>query len=306
MEGGILTDQDMGGAVVLPFGDGEVAVYSRKAPDKNGANQDGAAILPHGHAGGVLVVADGLGGHVGGASASRIAIECLRDAAAAGEEGHELRTAILDALEESNRRILALGIGAGTTVAAVQIDGRRLRPYHVGDSAILVVGQRGKMKLQTIAHSPVGYAVEAGVLDEAAALHHEERHLVSNIVGSPEMRIEVGSWLPLTQRDTVVLGTDGLFDNARLDEIVEMVRSGPIEDAVDLLAKHCTARMASACDGEPSKPDDLTFILYRPYRSPKAKRPTSRQHAYPPPGKDVPVQATPRSCRSASMPRSHG
>ncbi|MEN8164347.1 MAG: ATP-binding protein, partial [Acidobacteriota bacterium] len=47
-----------------------------------------------------------------------------------------------------------------------EIDGRSIRPYHVGDSQAVVCGQRGKLKLQTMAHAPVAYAVEAGVLDE--------------------------------------------------------------------------------------------------------------------------------------------
>ena len=35
--------------------------------------------------------------------------------------------------------------------------------------------------------------VEAGWLDEEEALHHEDRHIVSNMIGAPNMRIEIGS-----------------------------------------------------------------------------------------------------------------
>ena len=125
-----------------------------------------------------------------------------------------LRAAILDGLERANQRVLELGIGAATTLAVAEIAGTTLRPYHVGDSSILVVGQRGKMKLQTMLHSPTGYAVEAGLLDEADALHHEERHLISNMVGAVDMRIEVGSAIRLALRDTVLLATDGSSEGA--------------------------------------------------------------------------------------------
>ena len=89
------------------------------------------------------------------------------------------------------------GILGGQVARRMEISNGSVRPYHVGDSVILLVGQRGKIKLQTVSHSPVGYAVEAGVLDEVEAMHHQDRHVVSNFIGSPEMRIEVGAPLRL-------------------------------------------------------------------------------------------------------------
>jgi serine/threonine protein phosphatase PrpC len=128
---------------------------------------------------------------------------------------------------------------------------------------ILVVGQRGKVKLCTVSHSPVGYAVEAGLLDEKEAIHHEDRHLVSNIVGTPEMRIEVGRTLKLRPRDTLVLGSDGLFDNLHLEEVTAYVRKGPLPRAAEAVADACRRRMCEPQPDHPSKPDDLTFLLYR-------------------------------------------
>ena len=69
-------------------------------------------------------------------------------------------------------------LGAGTTLAVVQITGDVMRRYHAGDSMILMVGQRGRIKVESIAHSPVGYGIESGLLDAADATTHEDRHLV--------------------------------------------------------------------------------------------------------------------------------
>jgi serine/threonine protein phosphatase PrpC len=258
----VFIDEDMDEPQPVALPGGEAWFYSRRCPDA-AANQDAAGCFEL-DAGGVLVVADGMGGQAGGASASRIVLESLRDslrARAAGEGA--VRAAILDGAEDANRRVLGLGIGAGSTLAVVELFVDTLRPYHVGDSEILAVGQRGRIRLQTVSHSPVGYAVEAGMLDGDEAIHHDERHIVSNVVGSAEMRIEVGSPLALNRYDTVLLATDGLFDNLHQREIVAAIRSGPLDRAARALAREAAARMERPVEGQPSKPDDLTFVLYR-------------------------------------------
>jgi len=172
--------------------------------------------------------------------------------------------ALLKGFEQANDKVQALGVGAGTTLAVLEIDGRLVRPYHVGDSLILIVGQRGKIKFQSIAHSPVGYAVESGMLDEDEAMHHEDRAVVSNVVGSPSMSVAVGPELTLAPRDTALIASDGLSDNLRLQEIVDRIRMGPLEEVCLALASDAKKRMHSQTAGVPSKPDDLTFVLYRP------------------------------------------
>ena len=205
-----------------------------------------------------------MGGQPGGASASQIALRCLKKSVErqSGTDG-PIRAAILDGVEDANRAVLDLGIGAATTFAALEVAGDSLRPYHVGDSSILITGQRGKLKLQTVAHSPVGYAVESGMLDEHEAMHHDERHLISNMIGSADMRIEVGSPYRLAPHDTALLATDGLLDNLNVQEVVEIVRSGPLDDVSRDLARHCHERMRNSDNGHPSKPDDFTFVLFR-------------------------------------------
>ena len=129
---------------------------------------------------------------------------------------------------------------------------------------MLLFGQRGRLKLQTVSHSPVGFALEAGVLDEDEAMQHAERHVVSNVMGSPEMRIEVGAARRLAQHDTAVVASDGLFDNLHTDEVVEMARTGTPAQAARSLVKAARGRMQRERSDRPSKLDDLTLILFRP------------------------------------------
>ncbi len=261
----IVIDARMDAPEGFALAGGVAYVFSTRGPGKDGPNEDSALLVAGDDACGLIVVADGVGGQPAGASASKLTVESIARRVLAGDDGQtEMRARILDAIEESNSAMLQQGSGAATTVAAVEISDGTARAYHVGDSAVLVVGQRGRLKMQTVAHSPVGYAVEAGVLDEAEAMHHAERHIVSNVVGSDAMRIEVGSPLMLAAHDTVLVATDGLLDNLHAAEIVERIRCGPLREAAESLISLARKRMDSAGEGsKPGKPDDLTLILYR-------------------------------------------
>jgi len=264
MEPNLFFQADMPRGEVLTISGGAVGVFSAPSPDRQTPNEDAAALVPVNGRAAVLIVADGLGGSPAGEQASALAIrEMVAALKEAPAEDPTLRAAILNGIEAANRAVGQLGIGAATTLAVAEIQGRTVRPYHVGDSMILVVGQRGKIKLQTICHSPVGYAVEAGLLDEDEAMNHDQRHVVSNIIGTPEMRIDVGSTVEMARYDTLLLATDGLFDNLHLEEIVERVRKGPLKRVVRRLAEDCRRRMLAPEEGRPSKPDDLTFVTFR-------------------------------------------
>ena len=261
----IFKDVDMTKCEYFELPGARAAVLSIRKPGREGPNEDAAALLSLGSAATVLVLSDGAGGHPGGANAAKVAVQAVCDAVTElGNDAENLRSAIINGFEAANAAIAALGTGAAATLAVVELRNGRMRAYHAGDSMVLVTGQRGRIKWLNVPHSPVGYAVEAGLLDRGEALHHEDLHLVSNLLGDQDMRIELGATVPLAARDTVVVASDGLSDNLHLDEIVELVRKGPLERAVDSLASLGRARMAEPADGAPSKPDDLTLIAIRP------------------------------------------
>jgi len=248
------------GPRMLAFLQGQVVLFSVRAPGKTSSNEDAAALISIDDRNGLIVVADGLGGHADGALASRMVIDELVDATrevAAGGGG--LREAVLQGIDAANQAIIALGNGAATTLAVTEITEAGMRTYHVGDSSILVTGQRGLLKQQTIQHSPIGHAVESGLLDEAGAMQSDERYLVSNVVGSPDMRVELGPLRRLATYDTVVMASDGLADNLMVEEIIAHVRKGPLRRAAGNLMSACLQAMQGG-----GHPDDLTVALYRP------------------------------------------
>ncbi len=243
---------------------GKAVAYSCPDPEKDTENEDSVAVIPYGPGAAVLVVADGAGGLPAGKRASLTAVRTLAESLrSAMDKTMLLRTAILNGIEAANEAVLGLANGSATTMTVITIEGLQARSYQIGDSEAIIVGQRGLLKLQTTAHSPTGFAVEAGFLGEREALHHEARHLVSNFLGMADMRIDVGGQVRLNPRDTVLVASDGLVDNVHAEEIVECIRKGPLTDAVGRAVDLARRRMHALRGSQPSKPDDLSLILFR-------------------------------------------
>jgi serine/threonine protein phosphatase PrpC len=270
-------DQGVLAEARLYTGDADVEIHSFESPlgsiaiaitacaEKSGANEDAAAIIPINNDCLVLAVADGVGGAPAARKASNLAVGNLRESLRNVEdEDARVRTTVLDGIELTNQDLLDQKTGSATTLVVAEIRDRFVRTYHVGDSAAWVVGQRGAIKMQTTPHSPVGFAVESGLLNEAEALDHDELHIISNVMGSNDMRIEIGPRMQLAARDTLLLASDGLYDNVLQSEIVEIIRKGPLAQAVAELWKLARQRMDGTETDKPSKPDDFSAILFRP------------------------------------------
>lgn len=255
-------DQRMSVVLQSDFVGGQAVVFSARCPNKETANEDALAIIPVDENSGVLAVADGMGGYAAGEAAAKAAIQEVVSAIhEAIDSGVVIRSAIVDGFERANEKVRALGTGGGTTLSVLEIHNGSARPYHAGDSMILIVGSKGKVKLQSTMHSPVGFGVEAGFLDDDEAMHYEDRHVVLNAIGSESMRIEIGSPVKIAKRDTVLIASDGLSDNLRIEEIIERIRKGSLVKSVEGLVGRCTERMSS---NEPTaKPDDLSLVVFR-------------------------------------------
>ncbi len=262
--GGSLQEDRFDGFV----GGGDVVAFSCPSPERSTENEDCAAVIPYGPQAAVLVVADGAGGLPAGRLASHTAVTTLiKHLEVAGEETIMLRTAILDGIEAANAAVQNVANGAATTFTVITVEGLIARAYQIGDSEGLIVGQRGLLRLQTPVQSPTGFAVEAGFLNEREALHHQDRHLVSNFLGTSDMRIDIGAEVKLQPRDTIIVASDGLMDNVLVGEILERVRKGPISNAADAVIALARRRMNGTAVEQPSKPDDLSVILFRkPFR----------------------------------------
>ncbi len=252
------------------------AVLSTVAYDGPGDNEDALAVWNLDTESAVLAIADGAGGLPQGKAAARAALQaldlCLRGRADGQIEGASLRSRIMTGFELANRRVRDLR-GAATTLLALEIQPGIARCFHAGDSGATIFGQRGRVKFRTVDHSPVGFGEAAGLIEPAEAMFHEHRHLVSNMLGDQDMKIDVGPTVALAPLDTVVLGSDGLWDNLHFDEVIDLLRAGPLVEGVEATCNLARSRMGllagelpsagRSSDEEPGKPDDLTVIAFR-------------------------------------------
>jgi serine/threonine protein phosphatase PrpC len=260
---------------------GEAVLFSSKAYDKTTGTEVAALFCELPGAVTVLAVADGVGGLPAGAEAAATAIGAVRravertversdrvadrsvDREADREAGSTLRSAIFDAFEDANARLLEQGVGAATTLVVVEVRGDVARAYHAGDSGALLVGQRGRVRFETIPHSPVGYGVAAGMLEPSETHHHDERHLLSNCVGSREMRVEIGAPVTMAARDTLLLATDGVLENIERRDLIDQIRIGSLLQAATDLQARLRLTMAGVDPKLPAHPDDATALLFR-------------------------------------------
>lgn len=264
----VFAQQNTEAPVQLEFLGGEICFHCKAWSENEKENGDAVAFIEFDDQNGVLLLADGAGGTPGGNRASGSTLEGLVEQLTGDYKSQKakfnMRTSILEGIEKANEALLAKKTGAATTLVVLEVSTGQIRTYNIGDSISILMGQKGKNKYQSIAHSPVGYQVEAGVIDEEAALKDASLNVVSNLLGNSDMHVELGSMVPIVSSDTALIASDGLSDNMTISEVIEIARKGSIAEAAVQLADMAHKRMTKEIEFINSKPDDLSFILYRP------------------------------------------
>ena len=211
------------------------------------------------HPGGrLLIVADGMGGHRGGATASRLAAETVK-AQYLGSETTDIPTALRESLARANARIHAEAQsnpelrGMGTTTSVLAVRGGQGWVAHVGDSRVYLV-RDGAIQQLTDDHSLVATMVREGLLTSQEAETHPRRNVLQRSMGvSEEVEIDVRGPIELREGDTFILCSDGLHGVVKEHELNEIAGTS-IEAAADEFVRRALERGA---------PDNVTVIVAR-------------------------------------------
>jgi protein phosphatase len=180
----------------------------------------------------LAVLADGMGGHVGGAVASRLAVG---GALTAMENGRSLA----DALDAANRAIAAAVAqnpeldSMGATLVAAVVKAADVRWISVGDSPLFLLSQ-GKLERLNADHSMVPQIealVARGIITAEEAAQHPSRHTLREaVMGRPLSLIDEGR-RALAPGDRLLVCSDGIMS---LDP-AQIVRKavGPVAALID-------------------------------------------------------------------------
>jgi PPM family protein phosphatase len=226
-------------------------------------NQDSALLTrpEEEHGSRLLIVADGMGGHRGGATASKLAVETIRQQYL-NSTAEDIPSALRESLTQANARIFAEAQsnpdlrGMGTTTSALVVRDNRGWFAHVGDSRIYLI-RKGQIRQLTDDHSLVASMVREGLLTSQEAENHPRRNVLQRSIGvSPEVEIDIRGPVDLEEGDTFVLCSDGLHGLLKEEELKDVAQL-PIEKAADEFVKRALDRGA---------PDNVTVIVARAER----------------------------------------
>ncbi len=200
---------------VLPFGYGTSAGIVRQE------NEDSLCVRPDI---GLWAVADGMGGYKGGETASRITVEQLAEDAAAGKP-------LAESISGIHHQIAALARAdsayesMGSTVVAVKTDGKAYEVAWVGDSRAYLWNGLELTRL-TRDHSYIQYLIDSGVISEADALEHPERHVILQALGAEEIEavdVDVVHGV-FRENEKILLCSDGLTNEVGESQISSILR----------------------------------------------------------------------------------
>jgi len=173
------------------------------------------------------MVADGMGGHIAGEVASRLAI----NAAASSEldPGDRVAAANRAIREEVARRPDLQGMGTTLTLVELTPEGRA-RFGHVGDSRAYLL-RDGELRQLTEDHTVAAEYVALGQLSAEEAVDHPQSHMLTRCLGLTRF-VNVDEFdLDLRTRDRLLLCSDGLNSMVAPDRISDSLTGGTADEA---------------------------------------------------------------------------
>jgi protein phosphatase len=229
----------------------DVGRRKRNNEDYFGVFKDDTPDLQLFREGVLLCVADGLGGHMGGEIASKLAVAIAKDMlkkpppppAADPDEDEEYLPVIRDAIKLANDNVHQTNLDLvthsrpmGTTLLCAIVTPRKVYIGNVGDSRCYHI-RDGEIISKTEDHSWVDEQVKLGMMTKAEAESDNRRHMVTRSIGThPQVDIDTYIW-HVVPGDILLLCTDGLVNMCKDAEIIEEFRrnAAPAEIAGRLI-----------------------------------------------------------------------
>ena len=240
---------------IIDIGDFKIGYFNLKNKVSNNDNED--VLFITGNENELLLgVSDGAGGHPKGQEAANIV---CKELVKLFKDSSNTFINSLEVVEAANDKVVELKVGAKCTLAYVTIEKDYFRCHSIGDSEIVYWNSVGGEIFSNVPHSSVGYQIKSGALAQDESLDDPERHYVMNLIGDETVRVDSSTKIQLKKGHTILIGTDGLFDNISHDALREIVSKGIFEKSFEELSGLCKIQN----DNEWKKDDDIAFIMLR-------------------------------------------
>lgn len=213
---------------IVNFDSGVCAMTDKGLVRPHNEDSNRVARTPNGD---LFVVCDGMGGHVGGATASRIGVDSVCQYASE----HECtipQQFLISALEYANLQIYAESrsnpelSGMGTTACVALVREDKVWYAHVGDSRIYYFNAKRKALYRlTKDHSVVQVLVDRGEITEAEAEHHPEKNKIRKSLGIKSNVEPEPCQMPLipAEGDMMLICSDGLSGMMEEEDMLEVL-----------------------------------------------------------------------------------
>jgi PPM family protein phosphatase len=213
----------------------------------------------------LLVLADGMGGHLHGELAASLIIETYIEAFSQEADPRILdpKKFISATMRAAHERIMRFpydqekGGFPGSTCVVALIQGDKMYWGHAGDSRLYFL-RDNEVLTRTHDHSLVYHWVEMGVISAEEARTHPQRNQITNCLGGAEdmFYMEPGKPIDLNPGDVILLGSDGLWGPFVDKELIDSFAAHSVTDSLDKL-------IAEALQREAGHSDNATGIAIR-------------------------------------------
>ena len=183
----------------------------------------------------LFVVADGMGGHANGQEASQLAVQALVEDVYASLFSEQMTpdaflSLLVKGVRYANQAVYQRnqehGTDMGTTITVTLVNDSTAYVAHVGDSRAYLYHEPAGLSQITRDHSLVAALVQAGVIEPDDIYTHPGRNQIYRCLGQ-KSTVEVDTFaVSLTDGDTLLLCSDGLWEMVR-DPQIEAILSGP-------------------------------------------------------------------------------
>lgn len=245
--------------------------------------QDRVALFPHASRRGMLmaVLADGMGGHTGGAMAAEQVVHKAQqnfDAFAPADESPEqlLGSIIAEAHITVKLTRFTSEQDPHTTACVLLFQPGRVDWAHCGDSRIYHF-RSDQLVSRSSDHSYVNMMLKQGYLTPEQAENHPQKNVLLGCLGSErEPTIDYGGTAPLAEGDTFLLCSDGLWAYFSDAELGGVLSAHPPRAAAELLIQR--ARDRAAGHG-----DNCSLVIVKLVEKKEEKKPQPGRPVPPPP-----------------------